>query len=310
MQARDAEAIALFPEANPERWWGARARSSNPVPVDQPHLPLYVRGSSLELLSKCSLAWFLQQRAHAEGARGSAVVFGSAIHALIDGVTKGELAATPEAMASRLRTVWNEAGYDAPWQSHRDFEQALAAIGRFLHWQRERAEVRAQSEVGFNAVVDVRTPSGRVEQLQMRGTVDRLEISDDGVVSVFDFKTSRGAATQEQAREHAQLRYYQYAIAQGLLDDHALLPDDSVMLRPGGAQLVYLRLDAGAKDPHNPKVLTQPALEAEPWATEVLGAGLDVVRTEQFEAVKGQHCSLCAMQLVCPVQPGGRVETA
>lgn len=309
---RDADGIELFPEANPERWWGARARTSSPVPVDAPDAPLYVRGSSLELLSKCSLSWFLQQRAHAEGARGSAVVFGSAIHALIDGVTKGELPATAEAMQARLLEVWNEAGYDAPWQSHRDFEQALAAIGRFLHWHSARSESQTASEVAFNRIVEIRTPSGRTERLAMRGTIDRLEISDDGAVAVFDFKTSRAAATQAEAREHAQLRYYQYAVTRGLLDAQLPEGDGPNLLTPGGAQLVYLRLDAGSKDTANPKVLTQPPLDAdaEAWAVDVLGAGLDVVRGERFAAVKGQHCTFCAMHLVCPVQPAGKVETA
>jgi len=281
------------------------------VPVDRADAPLYVRGSSLELLSKCGLSWFLQQRAHAEGARGSAVVFGSAIHALIDGVTRGELDATPESMTARLREVWNEAGYDAAWQSHRDFEQALMAIGRFLHWHTARTDVRVASEVGFDRVVEILTPSGRGELLRMRGTIDRIEIADDGTVAVFDFKTSRGVITQAEAREHAQLRYYQYAVARGLLDARAgetgIAP-----LRPGGAELVYLRLDAGRGDTSNPKTLGQPPLEGEreEWATGVLGGGLDIVRSEAYEAVKGKHCSFCAMHLVCPLQPEGRVETA
>jgi len=309
---RDSDGTELFPEANPTRWWGARPRTTSAVPVDPTDAPLYVRGSSLELLSRCSLSWFLQQRAHAEGARGSAVVFGSAIHALIDGVTKGQLEATAEAMEARLRAVWNEAGYDAVWQSHRDFDHALAAISRFLHWHSVRTDVQVGSEIGFNRVVEVRTPSGRTERLTMRGTIDRLEIGDDGTAAVFDFKTSRAAATQAEAREHAQLRYYQYAVAQGLLDEQAERLPTPTPLRPGGARLVYLRLDAGSSDTANPKVLVQPPLgdEREAWATEVLGGGLDTVRGESFEAVTGKHCSLCAMHLVCPLQPEGKVEIA
>lgn len=305
---RDPSGAELFPEANPARWWGARPRTVSAIPVDAPEAPLYVRGSSLDLLSKCSLSWFLQQRAHAEGARGSAVVFGSAIHALIDGVTKGELEPSSEAMEARLRNVWNEAGYDADWQSRRDFDQALAAIARFLHWHAARPAARVHSEVAFDRVVEIRTPAGHVERLRMRGTIDRLEISDDGTAAVFDFKTSRAAATQAEARDHAQLRYYQYAVSQGLLDGDAA----SAPLQPGGAQLVYLRLDAGSRDAFNPKVLSQPALgeDAAAWATTVLGAGLETVRTEAFEAVAGKHCSLCAMHLVCPLQPEGRVESS
>jgi superfamily I DNA/RNA helicase/RecB family exonuclease len=312
LRSRDANGAELFPEADPTRWWGARPRTASSVPVDPASAPLSVRGSSLDLLSKCGLAWFLQQRAYAEGTRGSAVVFGSAIHALVDGVTRGELDATPEAMAERLREVWNEAGYDAAWQSHRDFEQALAAIGRFLHWQAARGDVRVASEVEFDRVVEILTPTGRTERLRMRGKIDRIEISGDGTVAVFDFKTSRSAATQAEVREHAQLRYYQYAVAEGLLDEPVRAEGVGHPLQPGGAELVYLRIDAGRGDTQNPKTIGQaPFVDGRgEWATDVLGAGLDLVRGEAFAAVAGKHCSLCSMLVVCPLQPEGRVETA
>jgi ATP-dependent exoDNAse (exonuclease V) beta subunit len=309
-QLQDGDGVELFPEANPARWWGARPRTLSPTPVDPPELPLYVRGSSLDTLAKCSLSWFLQQRVHAEGARGSAVVFGSAVHALIDGVTKGQLEATPEAMTARLHAAWNEAGYDSAWQSHRDFDEALAAVTRFLQWHADRTDAQVHSEIAFDRVVELRTPAGRIERLSMRGTIDRLEISADGTAAVFDFKTSRSAPTLKEAREHAQLRYYQYALTQGLLDSAGAGPASS--LRSGGANLVYLRLDAGSSDTRNPKVLSQPPLgdESEAWVTDVLGAGLETVRSEGFEAVAGKHCSHCAMHQVCPLQPEGRVETA
>ncbi len=304
----DEEGVALFPEANPAHWWGIREQTLSEVPIDPAEQPLYVRGSSLETLSKCSLSWFLQQRAHAEGARGSAVVFGSAMHALIDGVTKGAVEASPEAMAERLRDVWNEAGYDAAWQSRRDFDEALAAIARFLHWQAGRSDVVVGSEVSFDRVIEVVTPSGRTEHLRMRGTIDRIEITEPGVVTVFDYKTSRSTPTQAEAREHAQLRYYQHAVAEGLLNTQLAIDAE---LQPGGAELVFLRLDAGRGDAR-PKVLTQPPLleERQAWVTEVLGGGLDIVRREAFEATKGKHCSYCSMRSVCPLQPEGRVETA
>lgn len=304
----DDDGQPLFPEANPDHWWGARPRTESEVPVDAADAPLFVRGSSLELLAKCGLAWFLAQRARAEATRGSAVVFGSAIHALIDGVSKGELAAESEAMAQRLREVWNAAGYDAQWQSDRDFDEALQAISRFLQWHGDRPAIEVRSEVDFDRVVPVRTPSGGVEQLRMRGTIDRLEFSADGTATVFDFKTSRKPPTVADARAHPQLRYYQYAVDQGLLDIHA----DGAALHADGAELVFLRLDAGKKQLGVPKVLPQPALadEADTWATEVLGAGLERVRSEAFDASPGSHCTLCSMRTVCPAQPEGRVETA
>lgn len=305
---RDADGRPLFPEADPDRWWSARMRTASDTPIDPAAEPIYVRGSSLELLGKCGLAWFLQQRAHAEGTRGSAVVFGSAIHALIDGVTRGELAAEPDAMAERLRSVWNEAGYEAPWQSERDFEEAVLAIGRFLHWHGRRQDVEVRSEVEFNRVVTVVTPDGTTDRLRMRGTIDRLEVHDERVAVVLDFKTSRSLPTVAEGQANPQLRYYQYAVEQGLLDEAAGVEH----LQSGGAELVFLRKDGGKADPLGPKVLQQPALgdDRDAWVRTVLGAGVASVRAEAFDATAGKQCALCSMKALCPLQPEGRVETA
>lgn len=305
---RDGAGTALFPEADPDHWWSARERTVSTMPVDPAGRPIYVRGSSLEALGNCSLAWFLQQRAHAEGTRGSAVVFGSAIHALIDGVTRGELPADEHAMAERLRAVWNEAGYEAVWQSERDFDEALHAIGRFLHWNARRDSRSVRSEVAFDRVVSVATPDGGTDLLRMRGSIDRLEVDDDRVAVVFDFKTSRSLPTVAEGEANPQLRYYQYAVAQGLLDE--ALGDGP--LRPGGAELVFLRKDGGKADPRGPKVIQQQPMgdAADEWACSALGSGVAVVRSEAFEAVSGKHCALCSMKLLCPLQSEGRVETA
>ena len=300
---------ALFPEADAAQWWGTRSVTDNPVPVTPPELPLYVRGSSLDALGNCSLNWFLEQRVHAQTARGSAVVFGSALHALADGLAKGELAPDPELLAQHLRSVWNEAGYDSRWQSARDFEEGLRAIGRLLHWHTQRQPALLASEVGFDHVIEVNTPSGRVERLRMRGSIDRIEVSDDHGLMVFDYKTGRSKFASKDVDESGQLRYYQLAAARGLLQ----LPSAAADVRtwPAGAAYVNLRVDAASSDRLNPAVQVQAALAADdPWITQVLGAGLERVRDEQFLATAGSHCSYCRMKGVCPAQPEGQVESS
>ncbi len=305
----DEAGEALFPEADAARWWGTRMITDNPVPVSPLGHPLYVRGSSLDSLGNCSLNWFLEQRVHAESSRGSAVVFGSALHALADGLAKGELAPDPDLLAEHLRSVWNEAGYDSRWQSDRDFEEGLRAISRLLHWHTQRTPTLLASEVAFDRVIEVKTPSGRVEQLRMRGSIDRIEISDDLGLMVFDYKTGRRKFAVRDVEESGQLRYYQLAAARGLLELPAY--EGAGALRPAGAAFVNLRVDAASRDRLNPSVQVQAALAADdPWITEVLGAGLERVREEQFQATSGRHCSYCQMKGVCPVQPEGRVEPA
>lgn len=304
----DAEGRPLFPEADPDRWWGARPRTENPAPVSPEDRPLYVRGSSIDTLTKCSLNWFLEQRVHADSTRGTAVVFGSAVHALADGLAKGALPPDHELLAERLRSVWNEAGYDSTWQSARDFEEGLRAISRLLHWHTTRQPDELASEVAFDGLIDVRTPSGRTEQLLMRGSIDRIEIgADDGIV-VFDFKTGRSKYSTKDVADSGQLRYYQLAAARGLLDE---VTGTGRPLRPAGAAFVHLRVDAGSGDPMNPVVQEQAAMAADDvWVSEVLGAGLDAVREERFLATPGPQCTFCRMRPTCPAQPEGRIEPA
>ena len=301
----------LFPEAHWRTWWGAHDVTANPTPIDDAESPLYVRGSSLDTLGKCSLRWALEQKVHADVAKNSALVFGSAIHAIADAVVKGGLPADVDALGAALRAAWNDAGYESAWQSDRDFEDGLAAISRFLAFQRDHGTLPTLSEVDFDSVVEVQTPSGRIERLRMRGSIDRIELTDDHGVVVFDYKTGRNAAKGDEVAANPQLRFYQYAVQRGLLDEQLAALGGDHEYAPAGGALVQLRVGDGVKGrgPDYPKVQSQASLEADPeWTTQVLGSALDVVRAEAFVAVAGAHCEYCPMKPVCPLMPEGRQE--
>ena len=303
-QLTDANGDALFPEADARRWWGMRPLTDNVVPVHAAGDPLYLRGSSLDALSACSLQWFLAQRASAEAVRGTALVFGSAVHALAEGVATGDLPADAAVLAHHLREAWNANGYEANWQSERDFEQGRAALERLVRWHNERHPRHLAAELEFDQVVAVQTPSGHTEQLRMRGSIDRVEVADDGSVELFDFKTGRTAFTKAQVQDSGQLRFYQLAHALGLLS----LPEPAA--DRAAASYVHLRLDASAGDVGRPNVQERAAMPADdPWVTQVLGAGLDLLRSEDFAATTGTQCTYCQMRAVCPARPEGRAET-
>lgn len=305
----DDAGAPLFPEADWRTWWGTREVTANEVPIDALDAPLYVRGSSLETLGDCSLRWLLEQKVHADIAKNSALVFGSVIHALTDAVVKGGLPADAQVLADELRKVWNAAGYASAWQSELDFEEGVAAIGRFLAFHRDHADAPTLSEVDFDRVVDIVTPTGRVERLRMRGSIDRIEITDEHGVIVFDYKTGRTAPGSAEVVANPQLRFYQYAVAAGLLDDDLRSLAGDHEYSPAGGALVQLRIGDGvqSRGPNFPKVQQQPSLEPS-WTTSVLGAGLDTVRGEAFVAVAGPHCRYCPMKAICPAQPEGRHE--
>lgn len=307
----DQYGASLFPEADWRTWWGACDVTDNERPVDPADQPLYVRGSSLDTLGKCSLRWMLEQKVHVQTPKNSALIFGSTLHALADAVVRGDLPADVDVLTAALQQAWTDAGYESKWQSERDFQEGIAAIGRFLVFHADRAGNPTRSEVDFDRVVEVRTPSGGVEQLLMKGSIDRIEIIDGNGVLVFDYKTGAKQAAGKDVLDNAQLRYYQHAVALGLLDDTLNEVGGSGEYEPAGGALVHLRVADGpkGKGSSHPKVQEQPSLTADPeWPVRVLGAGLEVVRNEAFVAAVGDHCDFCRMKPVCPLQPEGRQE--
>lgn len=307
----DQHGVPLFPEADWRTWWGAFDITDNDRPADAAEEPLYVRGSSLDTLGKCSLRWMLEQKVHVQTPKNSALIFGSTLHALADAVVRGDLPADADVLVDALRTAWTDAGYESRWQSERDFEEGVAAIGRFLAFQRDHASTPQRSEVDFNRVVEVRTPSGGVERLLMKGSIDRIEVIDGNGVLVFDYKTGGKQSSGKEVLENAQLRYYQYAVSLGLLDETLDELGGTGDYEPAGGALVHLRVPDGVKGkgPTYPKVQEQPSLTSYPeWPVRVLGAGLEVVRNEAFVAAIGDHCDYCRMKPVCPLQPEGRQE--
>jgi len=111
-----------------------------------------------------------------------------------------------------------------------------------------------------------------------------------------------------------QLGVYQLAVQQGAFADVA-----GPQARPGGAELVYLRLSDGPTG--QPKVFQQASLDDVPfplgaaavagpveptWVHQRLAEAAEVIRTERFEARIGAACRYCPFRGSCPTQPSGR----
>ena len=137
----------------------------------------------------------------------------------------------------------------------------------------------------------------------------------------IDFKTSSSSPTKRETAEHGQLGVYQ------LLLRDAYEAADGAHHDVGGAALVQLRMDAGAKDP-GPKQQMQLPLTTEAtdyprgrneldgldglderesitgvtWIERALGQAADTVRRERIEALPGKHCTFCDFAGLCPAK--------
>ena len=145
--------------------------------------------------------------------------------------------------------------------------------------------------------------------MHLRGYLDRVEEDDDGRLVAIDFKTSSSSPTKKETAEHGQLGVYQLLLRDAYESANGAHHD------VGGAALVQLRMDAGAKDP-GPKQQMQLPLSTDPtddprgpdgldgvtWIERALGEAADTVRRERIEARPGKHCTFCDFAGMCPAK--------
>lgn len=314
----DQEGRPLVPAANPERWWGLRELSSAPDPVVAPEAPVHLSGSQLASVLSCPRQWFLARKAQGESARAVAASFGSVVHVLAEHGARSEL--DHDAVSDHLEAVWDQLDFDAKWLSAVERVEAESALERFTAWQEARTESELLgTEVEFGCEIDLGE-----DRVHLTGFADRVERDRDGRVRIVDFKTSRTAPTAADVALQDQLGVYQLAVQTGAFD-HIAGPG----ARPGGAELVYLRLSDGPTV--LPQVFRQASLDDVPFPLEALGveldpptdlagprgtqptwvhrrlaAAADVIRREEFEARVGMGCRYCPFRGSCPAHAVGR----
>lgn len=286
----------LVPAAHPDRWWGLAEATENVVPLRDRDQPVALSGSAVgQLVDTCALQWFLGREVRADAPASAAQGFGLVVHALADEVASGRTPADLDALMERLDGVWDGLAFDAPWKSAQEKENARAALERFLRWHvLERGRRPVASEQDF----DVTLKAGTYE-VQIKGTMDRVEEDADGRAYVVDFKTGKSRPTGPEVAEHAQLAVYQAAVAEG-----AAGADRTVS---GGAELVHLRIGAPVREGGDalPKVQQQPPPEGD-WVPKLLATAAARVLDERFGPTPGDHCAQCSFRSSCSARPEGR----
>lgn len=297
----DEDGQPLVPAAHPDRWWGLFEPTQGPEPLREHDRPVALSPSSLDnLVSTCSLQWFLGREVKAAAPATAAQGFGNVVHVLADEVASGRTPADLDVLMARLDSVWDALAFDAPWKSAQEKQNARVALERFLSWHvmDRGGRTPAASEHGF----DVTLEAGAYE-VRIRGSMDRVETDEHGRAYVVDFKTGKSAPTRDEVAHHPQLAVYQLAVREGALDEVF----DGRRPEPGGAELVQLRQSAPQKEGGDalPKVQAQEPLAGE-WVGELLANAAGRVLDERFTPTTGQHCTTCSFRASCSAQPEGR----
>ncbi|MGA5872013.1 ATP-dependent helicase [Streptomyces cinereoruber] len=297
----DDEGQPLVPAAHPDRWWGLFEPTRSAAPLRDRDRPVALSPSSLDnLVSTCSLQWFLGREVKADTPATAAQGFGNVVHVLADEVASGRTPADLDVLMARLDSVWDALAFDAPWKSAQEKQNARVALERFLNWHvmDRGGRAPAASEHDF----DVTLEAGEYE-VRIRGSMDRVETDAQGRAYVVDFKTGKSAPTKDEVARHPQLAVYQLAVREGALDEVF----DGRRPEPGGAELVQLRQAAPKKEGGDalPKVQAQESLSGE-WVGELLAGAAGRVLDERFTPTTGQHCTTCSFRASCSARPEGR----
>jgi superfamily I DNA/RNA helicase/RecB family exonuclease len=317
--ATDDDGRPVVAAADPDRWWGMRDLTDAGQPVVPAGSPVHLSGSQLATVLACPRQWFLARKAQAESARGAAASFGSVVHVLAEHGARADV--DVDSLSDSLEAVWDQLDFDAKWLSAVERIEAESALERFATWQEARADRELLgTEVPFTTEIDLGT-----ERVHLTGTADRVERDADGRVKIVDFKTSRTAPATGDVAVQDQLGVYQLAVQAG-----AFAAVAGPNARPGGAELVYLRLGDGQGS--YPKVFHQPSLDDVPfpvsdavpgqepatsdavdaapaaatWVHRRLAQAAEVIRGEDFSARIGGQCRYCAFRSSCPAQSTGR----
>lgn len=292
-ELQDRSGRSLAPGADPRRWWGVRGLTGEPIRSND------VRLASTDIadLIECPRRWFLQRRIRAEQASASAsvgqVVHLLAQHANLDGLSSADLTA-------HLDRIWDRIVFEAQWLSAAERADAEDALRRLLAWQETDHGRRLLGvEVEFCTEVEVGD-----QHVTIHGTVDRLELDEEGRLRVIDFKTSRQLPTAAEVAEHDQLGVYQLAAKQGAFD--TLAPG---VREVGAAELIYLRGQDGSHP--WPKIYRQASLdlkthhqqtppEAPSWVHDRIAQAAEIAHSGDYPAKKCDSCRFCAFWRGCP----------
>ncbi len=217
------------PGAAPAQWHGLQSVSTSARLFEGEPAP--VRPSSIDKLEKSALDWFLESVARTDP--GMAANVGTIMHSAL------ELAETPDADAlwKTVEARWSELAFESDWLEERQkrvmwkFTLALAEYLTDFAASGHRAvaaEGRFEIPIG-DAVV--------------RGSIDRVEVSDSGAVVIVDLKTGT-PIYKKDVEAHPQLAVYQLAYAEGALDEFLVEVADH---SGGGAKLLFVKRGAEGK---------------------------------------------------------------
>lgn len=286
--------------ADPGQWWGlAPLSSEDPIVADS--VPVKVSPSKVESVLESPLNWFVQ------AAGGVAPTdFARSLGTLVHAIAEDHPEADQEELLTTLALRWDELQMPENWVGASERARAETMLEKLAGYFRDVAASGRQvaaREKGFGVDLDPLVPGEH--PVRLTGSMDRVEIAEDGRPLIVDLKTGRILPAKKDMGEHPQLLTYQAAVMAGALDG-AELDGLTYPRSPEGAALVGI----GTKV-KKASVLVQAAVppdSEQPWT--VIAEAARGMSGSTFESAheQGQRVN-CTHPGICPICDQGRQVT-
>lgn len=304
-----ARALATLAEhgltgAHPDQWWGLQEISSS-GPLFDSEEEIRVSPSKVQTAVDSPLQWFTQTVGGVEPTDFSRML-GTLIHEIAEDHPRET---NPEKLQTVLAERWHELGLEEGWESDADRQRAETMIDKLTQYHAavvdEKRQVLAR-ELDVEAVLELPVDD-TPRTIRIRGTIDRVERTDDGRFYVVDLKTGRGKPSGDQVPRHGQLGTYQLLVGLGALEPALQEAHIDVGGVHGSAGAALLHVGTTVKK--NDIQEQAPADAETDWPREQITHAARVMTADSFEVRHKPTQDECNAGALCPLCAGTKQVT-
>jgi putative RecB family exonuclease len=250
--------------------------------------PTTLSPSKVSSFKDCALAFRLSAIDHLPEAPSAAATKGTLVHLALEHLFAREapdrtLDHAIEDLARATATIRDDADFTGLALEEADEARFFADADRLVRKYFEIEDPREVHPVGLELKLEA-----QVDDIRVRGIIDRLELNADGGLVVTDYKTGRSPHTSHQQGRLGGVTFY------------ALLCQELFGVLPAQVQLIYL--GDGLTITTEPTEQSIKALKSKLralWQAIALAC-----EREDFRPRPGPLCSWCSFQAYCPAQGG------